>query len=214
MRRRILLLVAFMFAFCLQPMKAQVIVSDTASQPINGSTVTFENQKAKVPIAKKEHSAKTATIMSACLPGLGQVYNGKWWKVPIVYAGIGGLGYMVYNNNYEYRSYLHAYMYATDPASVTKPLTQHENELLGRYSSSQLQTYKESFRHDFELYTIILIAWYGLNIVDACVDGHLYSYDISDNLSFCIDPMSPTQTQGAIIPQSLAQGGLSFKLNF
>lgn len=203
-----------MFAFCLQPMKAQVIVSDTASQPINGSTVTFENQKAKVPIAKKEHSAKTATIMSACLPGLGQVYNGKWWKVPIVYAGIGGLGYMVYNNNYEYRSYLHAYMYATDPASVTKPLTQHENELLGRYSSSQLQTYKESFRHDFELYTIILIAWYGLNIVDACVDGHLYSYDISDNLSFCIDPMSPTKTQGTTIPQSLAQAGLSFKLNF
>ena len=163
--------------------------------------------------AQKPHSPKKATIMSACLPGLGQVYNRKWWKVPIVYAGLGGLGYVAYNNYYEFRSYLHAYEYKTGDLPEGATLNQHETELANRYTESQLQTYKESYRRDFEFYSILTLAWYGLNIVDACVDGHLYSYDISDDLSLSIDPhLQPVE--GLIKMPQYAQVGLSFQLNF
>ena len=216
MVRRILLLLGFAILFGLHDMKAQVIVFDTLNQPIKAETIITTNAKdnVKVPKARKPHSAKKATIMSACLPGLGQIYNGKWWKVPIVYAGLGGLGYMAYNNYYEYNSYLNAYKYVSDPQSIENPLTEYEQQLAQRYQASQLQTYKESYRHDFELYTIILVAWYGVNIIDACVDGHLYTYDISDDLSFNIDPMIATERTPLNPGMPLAQAGLSFKLTF
>ena len=216
MARRILLLLGFAILFGLHDMKAQVIVFDTLNQPIKAETIITANAKGnvKVPKARKPHSAKKATIMSACLPGLGQIYNGKWWKVPIVYAGLGGLGYMAYNNYYEYNSYLNAYKYVSDPQSIENPLTEYEQQLAQRYQASQLQTYKESYRHDFELYTIILVAWYGVNIIDACVDGHLYTYDISDDLSFNIDPMIATERTPLNPGMPLAQAGLSFKLTF
>lgn len=138
---------------------------------------------------KKEHSAKKATIMSAILPGMGQVYNGKWWKVPIIYAGFGGIGYMAVDNYSNYKTYLTAYKIKT--GNLEEGVTPTENELLlsENYQASQLQTYKESYRRDFELFCIIAAAWYGLNIVDATVDGHLYSYDIGDDLSLTIDPV-------------------------
>ncbi|MCQ2304178.1 MAG: DUF5683 domain-containing protein [Bacteroidales bacterium] len=172
-----------------------------------------ETTEVKVPKAKKPHNPKKATIMSACLPGLGQIYNRKWWKVPIIYAGIGGIGYKSLSNHREYISCLNAYKYKSDPEGYSGPLTQHEKDLAERYGKEQLQAYKESYRHDFELYTIILAAWYGLNIIDACVDGHLYNYDISDDLSFSIDPMLSTE-RGFYPNAPLAQAGLSFKLTF
>ena len=216
MARRILLLLGFALLFGLHDMKAQVTVFDTINQPIKAETITTANAKdnVKVPKAKKAHNPKTATIMSACLPGLGQIYNGKWWKVPIVYAGLGGLGYMSISNYQEFRSCVNAYKYVSDPQSIDKPLTQHEQELAERYQASQLQTYKESYQHDFELYTIILVAWYGVNIIDACVDGHLYTYDISDDLSLSIDPMIATPRIPLTSGAPLAQAGLSFKLTF
>ena len=223
MARRILLLFSFAFLIGILGLKAQVNVLDSVNQadtariimPKTGNIQEAEETaEAKVQKVKKPHSPKKATIMSACLPGLGQIYNHKWWKVPIIYAGIGGLGYMSLNNHYEYISCLNAYKYKSDPEGYTGPLTQHEKDLAERYGKEQLQTYKESYRHDFELYTIILAAWYGLNIIDACVDGHLYSYDINDDLSFSIDPMLPTEGVPFCPNYPLAQAGLSFKLNF
>ena len=113
----------------------------------------------QVEAQTKVHSPKKATIMSACLPGLGQVYNRKWWKVPIVYAGLGGIGYMAYSNYYEYSSYLHAYEYQTGDLPEGVTLNQYETELANKYAASQLQTYKESYRRDFELYSILTVAW-------------------------------------------------------
>ena len=161
----------------------------------------------------QDHRPQKAAIMSACLPGLGQVYNRKWWKLPIVYAGLGGLGYLSYNNYYEYQSYLHAYQYKTGDLPEGVTLNQHETDLAGKYAESQLQTYKETYRRDFEFYSILTVAWYGLNILDACVDGHLYSYDISDDLSLNVDPYLRPMETPVPMPQ-YAQLGLSFKLSF
>lgn len=214
MPRRFLLLIGFTMLLAFQKTEAQNVVFDTVGNAIlTADTICKEEIKAPKAKGKKPHSAKKATIMSACLPGLGQIYNGKWWKVPIVYAGLGGLGYLVYNNYYEYRSYLHAYEFKTGDLPDGVTLNEHETDLANRYADSQLQTYKESYRRDFEFYTILTIAWYGLNILDACVDGHLYTYDISDDLSLSIDPYLRPIEQPIMMPQ-YAQVGLSFKLNF
>lgn len=214
MPRRFLLLFGLFLALTVQKTEAQNVVFDTVGNAVmTADTIVKTSKPTKKAKGKKTHSPKTATIMSACLPGLGQVYNGKWWKVPIVYAGLGGLGYIAYNNYYEYSSYLHAYEYKTGDLPEGVTLNQHETELANRYAESQLQTYKESYRRDFELFTIITVAWYGLQILDACVDGHLYSYDISDDLSLSIDPYMRPMEPVAPTPH-YAQVGLSFKLNF
>lgn len=167
---------------------------------------------AKAQEVKKEHSAKKAGIMSACLPGLGQIYNGKWWKTPIIYAGFGGIGYMAYSNYADYKTFLTAYKIKTGNLNVTETANEYAIQLSESYQASQLQNYKESFRRNFELYCIIMAAWYGLNIVDAIVDGHLYSYDIGDDLSFTVDPcIQPIET--TFMPTArYAQVGLSFNL--
>ncbi len=214
MPRRFLFLLGFILIFAFQKTEAQNVVFDTIGNTIiTADTIVKQEKPAKTAKAKKPHSPTKATIMSACLPGLGQIYNGKWWKVPIVYAGLGGLGYLVYSNYSEYRAYLHAYEFKTGDLPEGVTLTEHETDLANRYADSQLQTYKESYRRDFEFFTILTVAWYGLNILDACVDGHLYTYDISDDLSLSVDPyLRPMETPFKM-PQ-YAQVGLSFTLGF
>ena len=214
MPRRFLFLLGFILIFAFQKTEAQNVVFDTIGNTIiTADTIVKQEKPSKTAKAKKPHSPTKATIMSACLPGLGQIYNGKWWKVPIVYAGLGGLGYLVYSNYSEYRAYLHAYEFKTGDLPEGVTLTEHETDLANRYADSQLQTYKESYRRDFEFFTILTVAWYGLNILDASVDGHLYTYDISDDLSLSVDPyMRPMETPFKM-PQ-YAQVGLSFQLNF
>ena len=214
MPRRFLLLLGLVAILAFQKTEAQNVVFDTVGNTvITADTIAKETKTEKKAKVKKPHSPTKATIMSACLPGLGQIYNRKWWKVPIVYAGLGGLGYLSYRNFYEYRSYLHAYEYNTGDLPEGVTLNEHETELANRYAASQLQTYKESYRRDFEFFTILTVVWYGLNIVDACVDGHLYTYDISDDLSFSVDPYLRPMETPVKMPQ-YAQVGLSFQLNF
>ena len=214
MARRFLVLIGMIVLLCCANAKAQNVVFDTIGNTvITADTVVKGAQATKPAKVKKPHSPTKAAIMSACLPGLGQVYNRKWWKVPIVYAGLGGLGYLAYNNYYEYQSYLHAYEFKTGDLPEGATLNEHETDLANKYAEGQLQTYKESYRRDFEFYSILTVAWYGLNILDACIDGHLYTYDISDDLSLSIDPyLRPAETP-IRMPQ-YAQVGLSFQLNF
>ena len=213
MPRRFLFLLGFLTLLAFQKTEAQNVVFDTVGNAIiTADTVVKETKTAKSAKIKKPHSPTKAAIMSACLPGLGQIYNRKWWKVPIVYAGLGGIGYMSYSNYSEYRSYLHAYEFKTGDLPEGVTLSEYEAGLANRYAEGQLQTYKESYRRDFEFYTILTVAWYGLNILDACVDGHLYNYDIRDDLSFSVDPYRPVE-QPITMPY-YAQVGLSFQLNF
>ena len=115
MPRRFFIIIGMVILLGFSKTEAQNIVFDTVGNAlITADTVVKEQKIEKSAKAKKPHSPKKATIMSACLPGLGQVYNRKWWKVPIVYAGLGGLGYMAYNNYYEYKLYLHAYEFKKD----------------------------------------------------------------------------------------------------
>jgi len=192
-------------------LSATAMAQDTLVPKAMDTLVT----KAQEPLVpKKEHSAKRAAYMSAILPGLGQIYNGKWWKTPIIYAGFGGVGYLAVTSHNNYKTYLTAYKIKTGDLDEGEVPSEKAIQLSEVYMASQLQAYKESYRRDFELYCIIAVAWYGLNIVDAIVDGHLYTYDIGDDLSFHVDPYLPQSENPYLLTNRYAQVGLSFKLNF
>ena len=161
-------------------------------------------RKPSSTIIKYSHP-RIPTIMSAILPGLGQFYNKKLWKVPIIYSGLIGFGYYYKINNEEYNKYrlsLIAY-YDNDPSTIPA---------ITNYSGEQLQSLKLSYKKSRDLAAIGLVIVYLFNIIDANVDGHLKSFDVSDDLSLKIDPWQNIyQDSYNNYNTSL---GLSIKLNF
>lgn len=157
--------------------------------------VVLEKDTAK----KAYHSPFKAAIFSLILPGLGQAYNKKYWKIPIVYAGLGGLGYGFFSNRNEYILSRDAFLSRMDK----DPGNDIDYKGL---TTAQIQTVKNNYKSAMDIFTILGIVWWSLNMVDAAVDGHLYNYDISDKLSMHIQP-SINQT-----PQAAYCGiGIEFK---
>ena len=136
----------------------------------------------------KPHSPTKAAIYSAVLPGLGQGYNKKYWKIPIVYAGFGVIIYFIVSNTREYKQYKEAYNYvaAGDSGYI-------DNEYVGKYDQQQLLDGKNYYRRNMELSYIIGGLWYLLNVIDASVDAHFFDYDISDDLTIRVDPVMLTR---------------------
>ena len=123
--------------------------------------------------------------MSMALPGLGQAYNKKYWKIPVIYAGFGVLGYFIHTNGTEYRKFREAYdiVATNDPSGV-------DNEYVQRYNLTQLQEGRNYYRRNYELSLIFTGLLYVLNIIDASVDANLYSFEINDDVSLRFEPMS------------------------
>lgn len=163
---------------------------------------------------RKTHSPHKASIYSAVLPGLGQAYNRKYWKIPIVYGGFAGLGYLVSINTTEYRLAKDAFVYVSTGADYPT-----ENKYVGRYSETDLISIRDYYRRNVELSWILTGVWYLLNIVDATVDAHFFDYDISDNLSLQVEPsVQPshpiTNVSGAAATIMSPVVGVSINLKF
>ncbi|MFC2090818.1 DUF5683 domain-containing protein [Bacteroidota bacterium] len=115
-----------------------------------------------------EHSPRKALTYSLILPGLGQGYNKKYWKIPIVYGVLGGVGYWIYYNTYFYRLYSEEYA-----------LDQSENN----------ERYVRFWRRNLELSYISLVGAYALQALDAYVDANLYYWDVGQELTIRLEPM-------------------------
>jgi hypothetical protein len=133
-------------------------------------------------VVKKKHSPFKATIMSVALPGLGQLYNRKWWKVPIIYGAFGGLIYSSVFNDAKCRTYTNAYLLRIDDDPATT------DQFQGRYSDANLRELINFYQRNRDLSLIFTGVIYALNIIDAGVDAHLKGFDVSDDLSFKIRP--------------------------
>lgn len=137
------------------------------------------------------HSPRKATIYSAVLPGLGQIYNKKYWKVPIVYGGFATLGYFINFNNETYSTYKRAYSDIIDNNPFTNYHLELENvpaiffkpEKLTQYTE-QLRIAKDGWRRNRDFVVIGTVVFYAVNIIDASVDAHFFNFNISDDLSF------------------------------
>lgn len=175
--------------FIVRPAIAQV--TDTTSQP------AIKTEKPKY------HSPKKAAIMSALLPGLGQAYNKKYWKTPVIYAGLLGLAYSIDYNEYQYNSYRVAYSRNTDTSSA------NDNVYLNGISTNNLFILQKYYNRNRDLSVIGITLLYLLNVVDASVDAHMFTFDVGDDLSFNIQP---TLIKTANIDQYTT--GISFNIKF
>jgi len=188
--------------------------------------VDMESGTANILKMSKPHSPRKAWIMSALLPGLGQVYNGQWWKVPIIYGALGGLvAAAIYNDN-QYTNYRNAFIDfndyltykatgASDPYSgKTRWKKVYVQDATKLDESGQewfreaLKNKKDAFRRDRDFMYILSGGFYVLNIIDALVYAHFYNFDITEDISMGLQP-----TVG-YNPYSGNNYGLSCTINF
>ena len=154
-------------------------------------------------VKKKWDPAKRAAIYSAVLPGLGQIYNRKYWKLPILYGGAAALGYFLVWNQGNYVDFRNSYKVRT---GADPNLPDKYPEIL---DPQRLKLAQDYYKRNRDLCIILSVVLYGLNIVDAAVDGHMKNFDVSDDLSLGVSPtLLYSQTNDASLP------GLSVRLTF
>ena len=165
--------------------------------------VETENKKSKEKKEKPDYSSlpknpRKATILSAVLPGAGQVYNGKAWKVPILYAGFMADIYFIGYNNKRYQTFRDA-LFAYDEGDQSQFPSLNRDALVRNV---------DYWRQNRDLTILLLAAIYALNLIDANVDAHLSGFDISDDIAMKIEPNVGT------FAASSSSMGLTLKFQF
>ena len=161
-----------------------------APTEVRADDYAFDEQ-GKIPF---NPSPTRAVWLSALFPGLGQIYNRRYWKLPIVVGGFMGLGYATSWNNGQYRDYLQGYRDLMDSDPGTKsymnffPPTVNEGDLDQAWLERVFKTRKDNFRRNRDLCIICLVALYLVCMVDAYVDASMAHFDISPNLSLDLTP--------------------------
>ncbi len=117
----------------------------------------------------------------AMLPGGGQVYNRKYWKLPIVYGALGGGSFFIASNAVRLKNYNQALYYKL--RGMTVP-----DADLDALSVAQITSSRNNYRSNLEVATIVTTLLWGLSFVDAVVDAHMHSFDMGENLSMKVSP--------------------------
>lgn len=166
-------------------MQAQTV--DSTSVAVNtGTPDSLETGKRKGVIGHfltdDYPNPKKAALFSLVVPGSGQAYNRKWWKIPIVYAGLGALTWVEINNINTYRLYRTSYknLVDGDPATIV------EDPRLQLQDRVTMKANRDIARKNLEQSSLILGLGYLLSVTDAFVDAHLASFDVSDDLTLRI----------------------------
>lgn len=175
--------------------------------------------------SKWRPETKRAMWLAIVIPGAGQIYNRKYWKLPIVYGGLVGCIYAYRWNGMMYDSYSQAYMDIMDDDPNTKSYesflhlgTQITPENIDRYKDI-FRKRKDRFRRYRDMSLFCMIGVYGLSIIDAYVDASLSEFDITDDLSMKITPAyinnrGKNMLAGGSNPLSTGGIGVRCKLNF
>jgi hypothetical protein len=174
----------------------RTVVVDTTTRPVPTDSlnkVAEPVKDTKVDSVLKVHSPRKAIIRSAIIPGWGQIYNKKYWKLPLVYGALGATAYVFFDNLQVYRDSRFAYKAkykASLPADRGRDSTDYfkaKPEYLV-YSLESLRANRNQFRKYIDYSVLFFVFFWGLNVVDAAVDAHLKSFDVSPDLSFKIKP--------------------------
>jgi Family of unknown function (DUF5683) len=162
--------------------------TDSATKKVAAKTAI---KKEKVNIfsidTSKPYSPKIAILRSAILPGWGQATNKKYWKMPIVYGALGTTAYIFFRNIKQFKEANAAYKNAIDNDLSNNNLI--PEPYFGVLSNPELiKNFRNEVRQNVDYSVLFFIAFWGLNVVDAAVDAHLKTFDVSDNLSLQIKP--------------------------
>ncbi|GAC1380888.1 MAG: hypothetical protein NVSMB45_04830 [Ginsengibacter sp.] len=170
-----------------------------SGQPRDSSTKSLLKQDT----AALKFNPRIATRRSILIPGWGQAYNKKYWKIPIIYGALGTTaGIYLYNVKY-YKLLRKAYSYRTDNDPSNDTLI---NPQFIHLSTESIRTYRNSYRQNVDYSILFFLAFWAVNVVDATVDAHLKSFDVNDNISFKFKPGYDMITKGYTI-------GLVFNLH-
>lgn len=135
----------------------------------------------------KPYNPRVAIIRSAILPGWGQFTNKKYWKMPIVYGALGTTAYIFFRNIKQFREANNAYKNAIDNIPTNDYLIP-EPYYSVRTSPDRIKSFRNEVRQNVDYSVLFFIAFWGLNVVDAAVDAHLKTFDVSDELTLQIKP--------------------------
>lgn len=129
-----------------------------------------------------EAMPRRAALKSAMLPGLGQIYNKRWWKVPLVYGGFVGIGLVFEFNQRYYQIFLKEAQYRQENPG------KKENPLFTPYTTEGIINIKDSYRRDRDLSVLAGLGFYAITIIDAYVDAKFFRFDISNDLTLQVNP--------------------------
>jgi len=156
----------------------------------------FKSDSLEVIEVKSKKDPSVATLYSAAVPGLGQAYNKKYWKIPIIYLGFGAGLFAVNDNNNRLQE---------DRQDLID--TQTGTGFPSGRSEETIQARVDYFRRQRDLFIILTVFWYGLQVADAHIDAHLKEFEVNDDLSMKFDPFLQ-EDMGELTM------GLSIKLKF
>ena len=145
-----------------------------------------------------EHDPTKAALLSAAIPGLGQAYNKKYWKIPLVWIGLGAFGYFIQWNNDRYQYYRRNLIYEV------KQDPDHPNET--GLDQATLKSARDTYRRSRDQLALYGILFYLVQIVDAHVDAHLIEFDVNQDLSVRLEP--------GYIPLDIGGSGVGMALKF
>lgn len=175
----------------------------TTSMLIDSTAIAADTLAREIEVSNFDPDAMRAVWLSALCPGLGQIYNRRYWKLPIVVGGFAGLIYATTWNGRMFSDYQQAYLDVTDTDPNTNsymnffPPYYTEDMIDQSWLKNVLKTRKDAYRHYRDYCIVGMVALYLVCIIDAYVDAELYHFDISSDLAMNVKP--------ALIPTSLYQ---------
>ncbi len=154
------------------------------------NAISQVKKNSAVPVEKhttdtvKTFKPRIATIRSAIIPGWGQIYNKKYWKLPLVYGALGTTAGIFFYNIKNYNLLKKAYIIlSNNPADIDLIDPQFR-----KLNANSIKTYRNAFRQNVDYSVVFFIIFWGLNVMDATVDAQLKAFDVNDNLSIKFKP--------------------------
>lgn len=181
-------------------LKAQVETEDETKTFMTDEDLELEEK------ARARHSPKKAGFYALACPGLGHIYNKKYWKLPIVYGILGGMGFWVGTNIKDLNGYTNALKAQLgDPPDNTASYK-------GVSDVTQLRSRRDQFKNSMDLSIILTIVVYAIHVGDAVVDAHLFEYDVNEDITISLRPN--VSSLSAFNASFAPHAGLSFVVNF
>ncbi len=196
-----------------------VSAADSVSMKMLSANDSVKNKKPKRDWSTWRPNAKRAMWLAIVIPGAGQIYNRKYWKLPIVYGGFLGCLYAIRWNNQMYHDYSQAYMdiMDNDPNSQSYNQFLHLGNTITEENKEQYQNLfkkrKDFYRRYRDLSIFCLIGVYALSVIDAYVDASLSEFDISKDLSMKVEP-TIINNKSSLNPLKSSSLGLQCAIKF
>jgi hypothetical protein len=198
----LLLLLPQTVIFAQQKEDTVLIKKDTSLIKKEDTTLVKENATdtsgkslLSLDTATKKFNPSVATLRSLILPGWGQWYNKKYWKIPIVYGALGVTAGVFFYNLKTYRLLRQGVIYLSDTLTSNDRLVDPQFTGL---SLQSLRFYRNAYRQNIDYSVLVFLVFWGLNVVDATVDAHLKAFDVSPNIGMRIQPGKTNMNNAAI----------------